>query len=108
VIVHNGVAVVSNAFGTQSVRSGFELVVTANAAPGTPTPVNMNRLRAVTLLLASQGSQTGGARQRPDEATAVRNNIGTPRAPVVAPNFDLPATGDDLIRSRSRTRVQPY
>jgi FecR protein len=108
VIVHNGVAQVSNAFGSQSVRSGFEVIVPRNAAPGTPTPVNINRLRDVTRLLASQGSQTGGARQRPDDANALRNNIGTPRAPATSPNFDLPAVGDDLVRGHSRSRVLPY
>jgi hypothetical protein len=108
VMVHNGVAQVSNAFGSQSVRSGFEIVVTANAAPGTPTPINMNRLREATRLLASQGPQTGGAIQRPDDSQASRNRIGTPRAPAQTPNFDLPAAGDDLVRGYSRTRNLPY
>jgi hypothetical protein len=108
VMVHNGVAEVSNAFGRQSVRSGFQVTVTPNSAPSEPKPINVDRLREVTRLLASQGVQTGGARQRPDESLAQRNAIGAPRSPALTPNYGLPATGDDHLLGYTRTNSAPY
>jgi FecR protein len=98
VIVHNGIATVSNAFGSQRVRTGMQIIVTAGQAPGEPTTINLRRLKQLTRRLASNRNQSGGADQRPSDSDAGRNQIGTPRNTTQSPNFDLPATGDNIIR----------
>jgi hypothetical protein len=106
IMVHNGIVIVSNAYGSQSIRSGFQLVVLADQPPGTPTPIDMDRLRHATRQLASQGSQHGGAVTIPTDSLAARHNIGASRAHARTPNFDLPAAGDDAVRSYTNTRNQ--
>ena len=106
VFVHNGVATAANRFGTQSIRTGYQLTIAPNGAPGTPTLIDIEQLRAATRQLASRGPQHGGAIRLPDAAQAARHGVGAPRAPARTPNFDLPAAGDDLIRSFTGTANQ--
>ncbi len=108
VMVHNGAATVSNAFGSKIVRSGYQVDVDAGSAPGDPHPIDMNFLRAATRRLASQGRQTGGANIPPTDPLASRNQIGVTRRSVDTPNFDLPAAGDDIARGFTAGRNHPY
>jgi hypothetical protein len=108
VMVHNGIATVSNQFGKQTARAGFQIIVGPNSAPAAAEPINMGQLRLLTLQLASQGVQKGGTIRQPDKDTAGRAKIGSPRAPARTPNFDLPAAGDDIVRGYVNTSNQPY
>jgi hypothetical protein len=105
VFVHHGIATISNALGTTTVRAGFQITVSNNAPPANPTPINRAALKNVTLRLASQGTQTGGADQRPEDSDASRNQIGTPRLPMDTPDLDLDGLGDELNRGRA---IQEY
>lgn len=107
VMVHNGIARLTNALGTQSVRTGYQLIVVRGVPMGEPTRIDVALLREATRQLTSTGAQTGGAIRRPNDSEAARNQIGTPRAPVRTPSFDLPAAGDDLVRSLTTTKNQP-
>jgi len=106
VMAHNGSVRVTNALGGQTLRAGFQVVVTAGSPPGEPTPIDMNALRFATQQLASQGGQRGGAATPPTDANAARHKIGETRAQTRAPNFDLPAAGDDAVRGFTNTKNQ--
>jgi hypothetical protein len=103
VMVHNGVAIVTNEFGSLTVRTGFQLIVQRGAPLGQPTRISLERLREATRRLASIGRQTGGAHRLPTESDAARNEIGSRRAPTQTPSFDLPAAGDNIARGKAMT-----
>ncbi len=105
IFVHNGIATVTTASGTQTVRAGFQLVITGSG-PYQPTTINLDLLRETNRLLASNGGQSGGAARLPTDAQAKKNRIGSPRAPGKTPRLDLPGAGDDLIRDFSRNNRQ--
>jgi len=107
VMVHNGVAVVSNDFGSLTLRTGFQLIVVPGAPLGEPTRISLEYLREATRRLASVGAQKGGSLQPPTDADAARNDIGLHRAPTISPNIDLPSAGDDLLRGKTTTQTKP-
>ena len=107
IMVHNGIAIVTNALGSVTVPTGHQLIVSPGTPPGTPEKISLDLLRDATLQIASTGSQTGGSLQPPTESEAARNDIGAARASVLAPSVDLPIAGDNLIRGQTTTQTTP-
>jgi len=107
VMVHNGLAIVTNASGSVTVPTGYQLVIIPGAPLGAPQKISLDFLRDATLRLASVGQQTGGALQLPTDADAARNDIGSGRASSSAPSVDLPVAGDNLIRGQTTTQGVP-
>jgi hypothetical protein len=107
VMVHNGIAIVSNEFGGLTLHTGFQLIVVPGAPLGEPTKISLVYLREATRRLASVGNQTGGANRLPTNADAAHNDIGSHLAPTISPNVDLPTAGDNLIRGKTTTQTKP-
>ncbi|HTO80231.1 MAG TPA: FecR domain-containing protein [Methylocystis sp.] len=107
IMVHNGVAIVSNATGSVTVPTGHQLIVIPGAPLGAPEKISLDLLRDASLRLASVGRQTGGALQLPTETEAARNDIGSARASAPGPSVDLPIAGDNLIRGQTTTHTTP-
>jgi hypothetical protein len=104
VMVHNGVGVVTNNFGSVTVHTGYQLIAVPGAPLGTPTRISLEYLRAATRRLASTGQQTGGASNLPTETEAAQYGVGSSQAAAPAPSFDLPNAGDDLTHGATTSK----
>ena len=107
VIHHYGVVNVTNGGGTvQLLRSGFETVVSDfNTPPSPPARVDPGLLAQIMARVTSSPAQRGGVKNQPTNSDAARFDIGVDRLGVEAPNFDLPAARDNLVRGRTLTRA---